>query len=233
MKLEFLDSVPTHGIAQDMERTPLGMWVHQWDHDHLSPMDWSRWCFCWAIQCTDPKPTYIWSLWSCASEERMSCGMYLHRCKAFKLTSTLQIQLYNTWQLFYWQHPPHKSPDTFTALEQSRSQEALQHLRQERFSLQPSRTQMSCAWQLAAVKAEGFACTVKKKQESLPQVTCSQESMQAALRHCTLQPQWALKPLNTHQKCCCSEATGHISCTKWLSTLFVATELSLHVVRAR
>lgn len=44
-----------------MGRILLGMWVHQWDHDHLSPIDWSRWCLCWAIQCTDPKPTYIWS----------------------------------------------------------------------------------------------------------------------------------------------------------------------------
>lgn len=49
-------------------------------------------------------------------------------------------------------------------------------------------------WQLAAAKAEGqrFARTPKEKQESPAQLTCSKKSMQAALRHCTPQPQRTL-----------------------------------------
>lgn len=61
-------------------------------------------------------------------------------------------------------------------------------LRQEILPGQPSRMQMSCAWQPAAAKAKGIAHTLKEKQESPPQAPslrslCRQPSGTAHFSH--------------------------------------------------
>lgn len=92
---------------------------------------------------------------------------------------------------FYWWHPPPKTPDTFTGLEQSRSWEALQHLRQEILQCSHQGHRCPVPGSLQQPKQRDLH-TPKENQESAPKVPCSKKSAQAALRHCTLQPQWAL-----------------------------------------
>lgn len=87
--LRFLGCFPTHGMAQDTERTPVGVWVHQRDHHHLCQIDWWGQCFCWAVQCTEPNLSTFFTvsgLWA-AMQMRTGHSQSLQRIYLSQLQS--------------------------------------------------------------------------------------------------------------------------------------------------